>query len=100
MSFELTQEQILLQQTAHDFATSEVEPRAKELDRDETWPADLVARLGELGLMGVAIASDFGGSGFDHVSYAIAIEEVSRACASLGVIMSVNNSLACDPVAR
>jgi len=100
MSLELTEEQVLLQQTAHDFATNEVEPRAKELDRDEIWPTDLVARLGELGLMGVAISSDFGGSGFDHVSYAIAIEEVSRACASLGVIMSVNNSLACDPVAR
>jgi len=100
MSSELTQEQLLLQQTAHDFAKNEVEPRAKELDRDEIWPADLVARLGELGLMGVAISSDYGGSGFDNLSYAIAIEEVSRACASLGVIMSVNNSLACDPVAR
>ncbi|MEY4579888.1 MAG: hypothetical protein RL701_4591 [Pseudomonadota bacterium] len=100
MSLELTEEQTLLQQTAHDFAKNEVEPRAKELDRDELWPADLVARLGELGLMGVAIPSEYGGSGFDYLSYAIAIEEVSRGCASLGVIMSVNNSLACDPVLR
>jgi butyryl-CoA dehydrogenase len=97
---ELTQEQTLLQQTAHDFATREVEPRAKQLDHEEAWPADLVKRCGELGLMGVAIPSEFGGSGFDHVSYALAMEEVSRACASLGVIMSVNNSLVCDPISR
>jgi butyryl-CoA dehydrogenase len=97
---ELTQEQTLLQQTAHDFATREVEPRAKQLDHEESWPADLVKRCGELGLMGVAIPSEFGGSGFDHVSYALAMEEVSRACASLGVIMSVNNSLVCDPISR
>jgi butyryl-CoA dehydrogenase len=100
MELELSQEQTLLQQTARDFATREVEPRAKQLDRDGTWPGDLVARLGELGMMGIAIPTDYGGAGFDHVGYALAIEEVSRACASLGVIMSVNNSLACDPIAR
>lgn len=100
MDLDLTEEQRLLQQTARDFATREVEPRAKQLDHEESWPSELVARLGELGLMGVAIPSDLGGSGFDHVSYALAMEEVSRACASLGVIMSVNNSLACDPIAR
>ncbi len=100
MDLELTQEQTLLQQTARDFATREVEPRAKALDHEGTWPGDLVKRLGELGMMGIAISSEYGGSGFDHVGYALAIEEVSRACASLGVIMSVNNSLACDPIAR
>jgi butyryl-CoA dehydrogenase len=100
MELELSQEQTLLQQTARDFATREVEPRAKQLDRDGTWPGDLVARLGELGMMGIAIPTDYGGAGFDHVGYALAIEEVSRACASLGVIMSVNNSLACDPIVR
>jgi butyryl-CoA dehydrogenase len=100
MNFELTQEQSMLRETAREFATREVEPRARQLDRDEQWPKDLVARLGELGLMGVAIPSEYGGSGFDHLSYALAMEEVSRACASLGVIMTVNNSLACDPIAR
>src|SRR6185312_8574584 len=90
----------MLQQTARDFATREVEPRAKQLDREELWPTDLVARLGELGLMGVAIPTEYGGSGFDNLSYALAMEEVSRACASVGVIMSVNNSLACDPILR
>jgi butyryl-CoA dehydrogenase len=100
MDLALTQEQALLQQTARDFASREVEPRAKQLDQLGEWPGDLVARLAELGMMGVAIPSEYGGSGFDYVSYALAIEEVSRACASLGVIMSVNNSLACDPIAR
>ncbi|MET0389898.1 MAG: acyl-CoA dehydrogenase [Polyangiales bacterium] len=100
MTLQLTEEQILLQQTAREFAAREVEPRARELDHAELWPTDLVKRLGELGLMGVAIPSEHGGAGFDHVSYALAIEEVSRACASLGVIMSVNNSLACDPILR
>jgi butyryl-CoA dehydrogenase len=100
MELKLTEEQALLQQTARDFATREVEPRAKQLDRDGEWPTDLVKRLGELGMMGVAIPSEYGGAGFDNISYALAIEEVSRACASVGVIMSVNNSLACDPISR
>ncbi|HEX4352314.1 MAG TPA: acyl-CoA dehydrogenase [Polyangiales bacterium] len=100
MDLTLTPEQTLLQQTARDFATREVEPRAKQLDRDGEWPTDLVARLGELGMMGIAIPTEYGGSGFDHVAYALAMEEVSRACASVGVIMSVNNSLACDPLVK
>jgi butyryl-CoA dehydrogenase len=85
---------------ATDFAQREVEPRAKQLDRDGTWPGDLVARLGELGLMGVAIEERYGGAGFDTVAYALAMEEISRACASLAVIMSVNNSLCCESLKR
>jgi butyryl-CoA dehydrogenase len=100
VELELTVEQAMLQQTARDFATREVEPLAKHLDHEEQWPTDLVARLGDLGLMGVAVPTDYGGSGFDNLSYALAMEEVSRACASVGVIMSVNNSLACDPILR
>lgn len=100
MDLQLTPEQSLVQQTARDFATREVEPRAKHLDHEGEWPSDLVKRLGELGLMGVAIPAEYGGAGFDHVSYALAIEEISRGCASVGVIMSVNNSLACDPIAK
>jgi len=100
MDLELTQEQALLQQTARNFATREVEPRAKQLDQTGEWPGELVARMGELGLLGIAIEEQYGGAGLDHVGYALAMEEVSRACASVGVIMSVNNSLACDPVNR
>jgi butyryl-CoA dehydrogenase len=100
MNLELTDEQAMLQQTARDFASREVEPQAKRLDHEGAWPTDLVARMGELGLLGIAIEEQYGGAGFDHVGYALAMEEVSRACASVGVIMSVNNSLACDPIRK
>jgi butyryl-CoA dehydrogenase len=100
MNLDLTQEQTMVRDMAREFATRQVEPRAKQLDHEGTWPADLVKQLGELGLMGVAIPAEHGGAGFDHVCYALAMEEISRACASVGVIMSVNNSLACDPVSK
>ncbi len=98
MDLDLTEEQKMIRDTARDFATKEVEPRAKQLDADSEWPSDLVKRMGELGLMGVAVPEEHGGAGSDAVSYALAMEEICRACASTGVIMSVNNSLVCDPV--
>ena len=98
MQLELTEEQKMIQTVARDFAVREVEPKARELDKNGTWPIELVKRMGELGLMGVAIPEQHGGAGSDAVSYALAMEEISRACASTGVIMSVNNSLVCDPL--
>jgi butyryl-CoA dehydrogenase len=98
MQFERTEEQKMVQQLARDFAVREVEPKARELDKEGRWPAELVKRMSELGLMGVAIPEAYGGAGADTVSYALAMEEISRACASTGVIMSVNNSLVCDPL--
>jgi butyryl-CoA dehydrogenase len=98
MDLTLSEEQLMVQQTARDFATREVAPRAKELDRTGEWPTTLVQRLGELGFMGMAIPAEWGGGGLDTVAYALAMEEISAACASTGVIMSVNNSLYCDPV--
>ncbi|MEM9492330.1 MAG: acyl-CoA dehydrogenase [Myxococcota bacterium] len=100
MNFELTEEQTLLLATARDFATKEVLPKAAEIDRDHRHPSELVQRMAELGLMGVAVPEEWGGSGMDNVSYVLAMEEISRACASTGVIMSVNNSLVCDPILR
>ncbi len=100
MNFELTEDQTLVQKMARDFATNEVAPKAASIDREHRHPTELVTRMAELGLLGVAIPDSHGGSGFDHVAYALAIEEVSRACASTGVIMSVNNSLVCDPIYR
>ena len=100
MRFDLTEEQALVQKTAREFAESEVMPVAAAIDREHRYPAELVRRMAELGLLGIAIEERFGGSGLDHVSYAVAVEEVSRACASSGVIMSINNSLVCDPLAR
>jgi butyryl-CoA dehydrogenase len=100
MDLSFTEEQRLIQQTARDFAEREVAPKARELDRDARWPAELVARMAELGLLGVAVPSEWGGTGADTVSYVLAMEEVCRACASTGVIMSVNNSLVCDPLLK
>jgi butyryl-CoA dehydrogenase len=100
VKFELTEEQQMLQKMARDFAQSEVLPRAAEIDKSHRHPQELVKRMAELGLMGVAVPEEYGGSGMDNVSYALAMEEISRACASTGVIMSVNNSLVCDPILR
>src|SRR6185312_11184319 len=98
MEFELTEEQRMIRDTARDFATREVAPKAAELDKTGRWPTEIVKKMGELGLLGVAIPQEHGGAGMDVLSYALAMEEVSAACASCGVIMSVNNSLFCDPV--
>ena len=100
MDFKLTEEQRMIQDMARNFAQKEVLPKAAELDETGRFPKELVQQMAELGLMGVAIPEQYGGSGMDHVCYAIAIEEISRACASTGVIMSVNNSLACDPILK
>jgi butyryl-CoA dehydrogenase len=96
----LTPEQTLIRNTARDLANKEIAPRAAEIDKQHRFPREVVAKLSELGLMGVAIPQEWGGAGMDTVSYALALEEISRACASTGVIMSVNNSLVCDPILR
>src|SRR3954449_13375793 len=98
MDFELTEEQRLVQQTARDFAQREIAPKAAEIDKSGRWPAEIVSRMAELGFLGMAIPTEYGGGGLDALSYAIAMEEISAACASCGVIMSVNNSLFCDPI--
>jgi len=98
MDFDLTEEHKLIRDTARDFAAREIAPKAAELDKSGRWPTEIVKRLGELGFLGVAIPTEYGGAGLDTLSYALAMEEVSAACASSGVIMSVNNSLFCDPI--
>ncbi|HEY1250252.1 MAG TPA: acyl-CoA dehydrogenase family protein [Thermoanaerobaculia bacterium] len=100
MNLELSEEQRLLQQAVRDFAEEVVRPRAAVIDQSGEFPKDLFRQAGELGLAGVAVPSEHGGSGMDSVSYAIVIEEISRVCANLGVILSVNNSLVCDPIDR
>jgi butyryl-CoA dehydrogenase len=98
MEFQLTDEQVMMRDTARDFAAREIAPKAAELDKSGRWPSEIVSKMAELGLMGVAIPEEHGGAGMDALAYALAMEEVSAACASCGVIMSVNNSLFCDPV--
>lgn len=90
----------MIQQTARDFADGVIKPRAKDLDQTGAFPSDIVKKLAELGFMGIMVPPEYGGSGLDTISYVLAMEEISSACASTGVIMSVNNSLVCDPLAR
>ena len=98
MDFDLTEEQRLVRDMARDFATREIAPKAAEIDKSGRWPAEIVAKMGELGFLGMAIPEEYGGSGLDNLSYSLVMEEISAACASCGVIMSVNNSLFCDPI--
>lgn len=88
----------MLQQTCRDFANEELVPEAAKFDREHLFPVDKVMKMGELGLMSIAVSEEFGGTGLDYLAYAIAMEEISRGCASCGVIMSVNNSLYLGPV--
>ena len=100
MNLDLTEEQQLLQKSVREFAEAEVKPHAKEIDETGHFPLDTFKKAAELGLTGVAVGENYGGAGMDHVSYAIVIEEISRVCASTGVILSVQNSLYCDPILR
>ena len=98
MDFSLTEQQRTIKQLAADFAAREVAPIAAAIDREERFPAAVVKKLGELGFMGMNVAPEYGGAGLDTISYVVAMEEISKACASTGVIMSVNNSLVCWPL--
>lgn len=95
MNFEFTEEQLMIQQTAKEFAESEILPSSMQRDIDGEFPADIIKKLGELGFMGMMVSPDYSGAGFDTISYILAIAEISKVDASVGVIMSVNNSLVC-----
>jgi butyryl-CoA dehydrogenase len=100
MRIELTEEQKLLQETVRRFAEEVVRPRAKEIDESGEFPRAFFDQAGELGLAGVSVPEEHGGAGMDTVSYCLVIEEISRVCATSGVILSVNNSLVCDPLLK
>ncbi len=99
MNLDLTEAQRLVQEKAREFAVREIEPRAAAIDRDARWPADVVARLGEMGFLGIAVPSEHGGAGLDHVSFALVVEEISAACGGSGAIAGAANALFCDPLA-
>jgi butyryl-CoA dehydrogenase len=100
MNFELSDVQREIQRMCREFAARELIPNARKWDETHAWPTEAVQKLAELALLGVAVPEKYGGAGLDNVCYAIAMEEISRGCASTGVIMSVNNSLYCDPVMK
>ena len=90
----------MLMDQLRSFAEEVIVPQAAELDQTGNFPTDIVKQLGEMGLMGMMVPDQWGGAGMDTVAYAMAMEEVSAACASTGVIMSVNNSLVCAPIEK
>lgn len=93
MDVQLTDEQRSIRSFVREFATAELEPVAAAYDESREFPWDNVRKMADVGCMAMAITGEYGGSGTDYVSYALAVEEVSRACASSGIIMSANNSL-------
>lgn len=95
MNFNFTEEQLMIKQTAKEFAESEIAPTAVERDLKGEFPYEIVKKLGELGFMGMMVSPEWGGAGLDTISYVLAMEEISKVDASVGVIMSVNNSLVC-----
>ena len=98
--YDLTEEQQLFKRTVHEFAERELVPIAHELDEKEQYPRETVAKMGELGLLGLLVPEEYGGSGASTLDYALGIEEISWADASHSVVMSVNNSLVCEPIVR
>ena len=98
MNFELTKEQSFVRQMVRNFAETEVEPLAAEIDAEHRFPVETVEKMAKYGLLGIPFPTEFGGAGGDHISYAITVEELSRVCASTGVICSAHTSLCCWPI--
>src|ERR687891_1703211 len=98
MDFELSDEQRLLQRTVREFARQEVAPVAEELDRDKRFPYELVAKMGELGLMGIPFGEEYGGGGADTLSYVLAVEELARIDSSVCITMAAHTSLGTMPI--
>ncbi len=98
MRFELTETQQAIRDEVRKFATDQVAPGAAARDAAAEFPAEIVAKMGELGFMGVSLPEEWGGAGMDYLCYAITVEEFSRACASTGVILSAHHTLFCTPI--
>src|SRR5215210_101170 len=99
MNFDPSDEQRRWRDLARDFAQGEIRPRAAELDREQKFPYDIVAEMASLGLMGLTLPEEYGGSGGDFVAYNLALEEISRADTSVGITMEAHISLGCAPIA-
>ncbi|MCK4948668.1 MAG: acyl-CoA dehydrogenase [Thermoplasmata archaeon] len=100
MDFDLSDEQKMLKRTVRDFAEKEIKPTRAEFDEKAEYPIEILRRLGDMGIMGMAIPPEYGGSGADVISYAIAVEELSKIDPSVAVAVSVHNSLGCDPIVK
>ena len=100
MSYQLNDEQKMIQAMVRDLARDLIIPSAAERDRTKEFPAHIIKKMGELGLMGMSIPPEYNGAGVDTISYSVAVQEIGYACASTAVIMSVHNSVSCGPIYR
>ncbi len=98
MNFQLTKEQEFVRKMVREFAETEVEPLAADIDKEHRFPVETVEKMAKYGLLGIPFPTEYGGAGADHISYAITVEELSRVCASTGVICSAHTSLCCWPI--
>ena len=98
MNFDLTDEQRRWRDLAREYAQEEIRPRAAQLDREQKFPYDIVAKMADLGFMGMTVPEEYGGSGGDFVAYNLALEEISRADTSVGITMEAHISLGCSPL--
>lgn len=96
----LDEQQILVRDTARDFARKELAPHAEAWDREHAFPKDALAQMGSLGFMGMLVPEDYDGAGMDHVAYALALEEIATGCGAVSTIMSVHNSVGCMPILK
>ena len=98
MDFKLSREHLLLQEMYREFAEKEVKPLAEEIDEQERFPLETVRKMARYGFMGMAFPKEYGGQGVDYLAYIMAVEEISKACATTGTILSAHNSLCCAPI--
>ena len=98
MSYQLNEEQKMIQAMVKDLARDAIIPTAAERDKTKEFPADIIKQMGELGLMGMSVPPEYNGAGVDTISYSLALQEIGYACASTAVIMSVHNSVSCGPI--
>ena len=98
MEFRLNEDQEMLRDMIREFAEKEIAPIAAELDEQERFPEEIIPQLGEMGVMGIPIPEEYGGTGMDYQSYVLAVEEISKVCASTGVTISAHTSLCSWPI--
>ena len=98
MMFEFSESHKQVKEMARSFAVNEIKPKAQSIDKEHSYPRDLITKMAEIGLMGIAVPTTYRGTGMDNVSYVVALMEIAKVCASSSVIVSVNNSLVCDPL--
>jgi len=98
MDFHLSKEQEMIRKMYRDFAENEVKPLAQEVDEEERFPAETVKKMAKLGMMGIYLPKEYGGAGADILSYVMAVEELSKVCATTGVVISAHTSLCCAPI--